>query len=90
MSIFAWIVVGAIAGYVATLILGDRTGFLLTVLLGVVGAIVGGYVAATVFHFGTVDGINVESIVIAVAGSLAVIATWNFLMARGGRRSHLL
>jgi uncharacterized membrane protein YeaQ/YmgE (transglycosylase-associated protein family) len=90
MGIFAWIVVGAIAGYVATLIVGDREGLILTIALGIGGGILGGYVAANVFHFGTMDGINIESIVIAIAGSLAVIATWNFLMARGGRRSHLL
>ena len=90
MGIFAWIVVGAIAGYVANLIAGGREGIVLTIILGIVGGIAGGYVAANVLHFGTVDGINVESIVIAVAGSLAVMATWNFLMARGGRRSHLL
>jgi uncharacterized membrane protein YeaQ/YmgE (transglycosylase-associated protein family) len=89
MSIFAWIVVGAIAGYVATLILGGNEGIIGTILLGIVGGLVGGYVALNVFHFGTMDGINLESCVVATAGALAVIATWHFLMSGRRSRAHL-
>jgi uncharacterized membrane protein YeaQ/YmgE (transglycosylase-associated protein family) len=85
MSIFAWIVVGAVAGYVATLILGGSEGVIGTILLGVVGGLVGGYVAFNVFHFGTMDGINLESCVVATVGALAVIVTWHALTS--GRRS---
>jgi uncharacterized membrane protein YeaQ/YmgE (transglycosylase-associated protein family) len=50
-----------------------------------VGGLVGGYVAFNVFHFGTMDGINLESCVVATAGALAVIVTWHALTS--GRRS---
>ena len=90
MGFIAWIVVGAIAGFLANMIMGSREGLLMMVVLGIVGGLVGGFIATSVLKIGSVNGINVESIVIAVAGSLAVMATWNFLMARGGRRSHLL
>lgn len=85
MGIFAWIVVGAIAGFIATLITGDREGILMTIILGIVGGLVGGYLATNVFHYGKVDGINFESTVIAIAGALVVIVTWNALTRRSGR-----
>jgi uncharacterized membrane protein YeaQ/YmgE (transglycosylase-associated protein family) len=89
MGIFAWIVVGAIAGYVATLILGENDGIIVTILLGIVGGLVGGYLATTVFKIGVVDGINLESIVIAIAGALIVIVTWHALVGRRTGRARL-
>ncbi len=73
MGLIAWIVVGAVAGFLANLVMGTREGVLLTVIRGIVGALVGGYMAATVLKIGTVDGINVESIVIATIGAIVVI-----------------
>ncbi len=82
MGIFAWIVVGAIAGFVATVLMGDRAGVIVTVILGILGGLLGGWVAVNLFHYGDVTGINLYSIVIAVAGALVVIATWHVLTAR--------
>jgi uncharacterized membrane protein YeaQ/YmgE (transglycosylase-associated protein family) len=65
MGIVAWIVVGAIAGFLANMVMGNRQGLLMMVVLGIVGGLVGGFVAASVLNLGTVDGINIESIVIA-------------------------
>ena len=73
MGFLAWIVVGAIAGYVASRIMRAREGLLMMIGLGIVGGLVGGYVAATLLKIGTVDGINPESIVIATLGAIAVI-----------------
>ena len=73
MGFIAWIVVGAIAGFLASKIMGSSEGLLMMIVLGIVGALVGGYVAATVLKMGTVDGINIESIVIATVGAVAVI-----------------
>jgi uncharacterized membrane protein YeaQ/YmgE (transglycosylase-associated protein family) len=81
MGFLAWIVVGAIAGFLANMIMGSREGLLMMIVLGIVGALVGGYVAATVLKVGTVNGINVESIVIATLGAIAVI----FLVGLGSR-----
>ncbi len=65
MGFIAWIVVGAIAGFLANQIMGSRQGLLMMVVLGIVGGLVGGFVAATVLKVGSVNGINIESIVIA-------------------------
>jgi uncharacterized membrane protein YeaQ/YmgE (transglycosylase-associated protein family) len=86
MTILAWLVVGAIAGFVASEIMGTREGLLMMVILGIAGAIVGGWLAADVLKIANVTGVNVTSIVVAVAGSLVVILLYNSLV---GRR-HLL
>jgi uncharacterized membrane protein YeaQ/YmgE (transglycosylase-associated protein family) len=84
MGWISWIVVGAIAGFIANQIMGSREGLLMMIILGIVGGLVGGWVAATVFKMGTVDGINVESIVIATLGAIGVIIV---ARALGGSRS---
>ena len=73
MGFVAWIVVGAIAGFLASKVMRAREGLLTMVVLGIVGGLVGGYVAATVLKMGTVNGINIESIVIATLGAIAVV-----------------
>lgn len=79
MEIISWIVLGAIAGFLANMVVGGREGVILTIILGIVGAIVGGYVAAAVFHKGDVTGVNIESIVIAVLGAILVLFVWRAL-----------
>jgi len=76
MGIISWIVLGAIAGFLANMIVGGREGLIGTIILGIVGAVVGGYIATTVFHKGDVSGVNVESIVIAVLGAILVLFVW--------------
>lgn len=73
MGFIAWIVVGAIAGFLANQLMGSREGLVMMVVLGIVGGLIGGFVAASVLKIGTVNGINVESIVIATLGAVAVI-----------------
>lgn len=73
MGIVAWIVVGAIAGFIANQVMGSREGLLMMVVLGIVGGLVGGFVATSVLKTGSVDGINLESIFIATLGAIAVI-----------------
>ena len=84
MGIIAWIVLGAIAGFVTNLIMGGKEGVIATIALGIVGAVVGGFVAGTVLKVADVTGINVESIVVAVIGGVAVVAVYRAVV---GRRS---
>jgi uncharacterized membrane protein YeaQ/YmgE (transglycosylase-associated protein family) len=73
MGIISWIVVGAIAGFLASQIMGSSEGLLRMIVLGIVGGLVGGFVATSVLKSGSVDGINIESIAIATIGAIAVI-----------------
>ena len=79
MGIISWIVLGAIAGFLANMIVGGREGLIGTIILGIVGAVVGGYIATTVLHKGDVSGVNIESIVIAVLGAILVLFVWRAL-----------
>ena len=79
MGIISWIILGAIAGFLANLVVGGGEGLIATIILGIVGAVVGGYIAATVFHKGDVTGVNVESIVIAVLGAILLLFVWRAL-----------
>jgi uncharacterized membrane protein YeaQ/YmgE (transglycosylase-associated protein family) len=79
MGIISWIVLGAIAGFLANMIVGGREGLVGMIILGIVGAVVGGYIAASVFHKGDVTGVNIESIVISVLGAILVLFVWRAL-----------
>jgi uncharacterized membrane protein YeaQ/YmgE (transglycosylase-associated protein family) len=84
MGIIAWIVLGAIAGWITNMIMGGGEGVIATILLGIVGAVVGGWLAGTVLKVADVTGINPESIVVSVIGAIIVVAVYRMLM---GRRS---
>jgi uncharacterized membrane protein YeaQ/YmgE (transglycosylase-associated protein family) len=89
MGIIAWIVVGAIAGFVASRIAGGHQGVIGTIVLGVVGGLVGGFAATEIFHRGSVNGVNLESILIAIAGAVVVLVVWHVLNARSPGRLRL-
>jgi uncharacterized membrane protein YeaQ/YmgE (transglycosylase-associated protein family) len=89
MGFIAWIVVGAIAGFLASKVMGTSEGLLMMIVLGVVGGLVGGWIAANVFKMGTVDGINIESIAIATLGAILVVFVAKFASGSRGRRSSL-
>ena len=82
MGIIAWIVLGAIAGFIANALMGSREGLLMTIILGIVGAVVGGWLAGTVLGVADVTGINIESIVVSVIGAVIVVAVFQALQRR--------
>lgn len=80
MSILYWIVFGLIAGSIANFIAPSSQGGIVgSIILGIIGAVVGGYLGRRYFATG-VTGFNVESFVVAVAGSLLVIFISRLLM----------
>ena len=54
MGILSWIVLGAIAGFLANMVVGGREGVIGTIILGIIGAVVGGYLAQAVLHKGEI------------------------------------
>ncbi|MFC3395485.1 GlsB/YeaQ/YmgE family stress response membrane protein [Brenneria rubrifaciens] len=81
MGILSWVIFGLVAGILAKWIMPgkDGGGIFVTIILGVVGAVVGGYVS-TFFGFGRVDGFNFGSFVVAVVGAIVVL--WIYRMIR--------
>lgn len=82
MGIIAWIVLGAIAGFITNLLMGGKEGVIATVILGIVGAVVGGWLMGTVLHVADVTGLNLESLVVAVIGAVIVVAVYRLITRR--------
>ena len=80
MGILAWIVMGLIVGVLAKLIMPgkDPGGFIVTILLGIVGAFVGGYIGSAL-GLGDVDGFNLGSILIATGGAILVLIIYRLV-----------
>jgi uncharacterized membrane protein YeaQ/YmgE (transglycosylase-associated protein family) len=82
MSIVGWILLGLIAGFIASKIVNKSgQGILLDIVLGIVGAIVGGYLFALVGAEG-VTGFNLYSMVVAVIGAVIVLVVYHALSGR--------
>jgi uncharacterized membrane protein YeaQ/YmgE (transglycosylase-associated protein family) len=85
MSIIAWIVLGAIAGYLAGLLVkGDEgLGVIGHIVLGIVGALVGGFLAGALFGADPIDGpLDISSIVVSTIGAVIAVVVWNALTGR--------
>jgi uncharacterized membrane protein YeaQ/YmgE (transglycosylase-associated protein family) len=72
VGILAWILLGLIAGWLASLIMGGNYGILGNILLGIVGALVGGFLSSVLLGL-DVSGFNVTSVLISVLGAIVVI-----------------
>jgi len=82
MSIIGWIILGLISGFIASKIV-NRTGegFFLDIALGIVGAIVGGFIFTAVGATG-VTGFNLYSMLVAVVGAIVVLVLYHALFNR--------
>src|SRR4029453_15555942 len=100
MSILAWIVVGIIAGWLAERITGRNHGLLTNLIVGIVGAFLGGFIFSSLLGFRYEEGFNLPSIVVATVGAVVLLAvtggfrqrqplrgSWH--LVRRSRRSHL-
>ena len=86
MSILAWIVLGLIAGFIGSKIVNKSgEGVVLDIVLGIVGAVVGGWLF-NAFGMSAVNGLNIYSLLVAVVGAIVVLLAYHALI---GRRSRL-
>ncbi len=85
MGILAWIIVGLIAGWLAGEVMrGSGFGLLGDIIIGIVGALLGGFLATALFHVAApLTGINITTIVIAFLGAVVLLAILRLL--RGAR-----
>jgi uncharacterized membrane protein YeaQ/YmgE (transglycosylase-associated protein family) len=77
MGCLSWIVLGLVAGALAKFIMPGRDpgGIIITILLGIVGAVVGGFLS-TLIGFGDISGFDIRSIAIAILGAIVVLAVY--------------
>ena len=90
MNIIAWLVLGAIAGYLAGfLVRGDEgLGVIGHIVLGIVGALVGGFLAGALFNTDPIDGaLDISSIVTATIGAVVVVLVVGAVTSRTSRTS---
>ncbi len=82
MGVISWIVLGLIAGFIGSKIVDKQgKGFWLNIVLGIVGALVGGFLF-DLFGASGVTGFNLYSMIVAIVGSIVVLLIYNALMGR--------
>ena len=83
MGIFSWIVLGLIVGVVAKLVMPgkDPGGFFVTILIGIAGAFVGGYIG-NFLGFGSVSGFDFRSLLLAVGGAVLLLIGYRAMKQR--------
>lgn len=83
MGILSWIVLGLVAGALAKLIMpgDDPGGIIVTILIGIAGAIVGGFIA-TQFGWGEVTSFDLRSLLIAIGGSMLLLIGYRMIKKR--------
>ena len=77
MSIIGWIILGALAGWIASMITGRNAqmGWLANIIAGIVGALIGGFLFSA-FGGAPVTGFNIYSLIVAIIGAVVVILIW--------------
>jgi len=80
MAILVWIILGIVAGFIASRIVNKRgEGLFMNLLLGIVGGIVGGWIMEHFFHRAGVHGLDLYSLAVAVGGSVLVLIVFHAL-----------
>ncbi|MFF9005253.1 GlsB/YeaQ/YmgE family stress response membrane protein [Streptomyces goshikiensis] len=88
MGIIAWIVIGLLAGIIAKALLPGRDpgGFIITILIGIAGALLGGWLGKVLFGVDSIDGFfEVSTWVAAIVGSMILLLAYR-MVSGGGRR----
>ena len=90
MNFISWVVVGLIAGFLASKVMRDGGyGLIGDIVVGIIGGLIGGYLATNLFHIKqAVTGINVETILVALCGAIVLLVGLRLL--GGSRRGSIL
>ena len=89
MSIIAWIVLGLAAGLIANMLIPGRRqqGLILTCLIGIGGALLGGWLATKLFHIHSVQGFfNVSTWLTAIAGAAILLLAYHLISGKSSSR----
>jgi uncharacterized membrane protein YeaQ/YmgE (transglycosylase-associated protein family) len=90
MGIIAWIILGLVAGLLANVLVPGRRseGLILTCVIGIVGALLGGWVATKLFHVHSLHGFfNLSTWITAIVGAAVLLLIYHLITGRSSRRS---
>jgi uncharacterized membrane protein YeaQ/YmgE (transglycosylase-associated protein family) len=90
MGIIAWIVLGLVAGLIANMLIPGRRsqGLILTCVIGIVGALLGGWLATKLFHIHSLQGFfNLSTWLTAIAGAAILLLAYHLFTQQSGRSS---
>jgi uncharacterized membrane protein YeaQ/YmgE (transglycosylase-associated protein family) len=85
MGILSWIVIGGLAGLAARLVTKRRLGLIVTVIVGIIGAVVGGWVLTAITNGPGLTGFTIRSFLIAFAGAVVLLFVYGLITGRGSR-----
>ena len=91
MGIIAWVVLGAIAGIIAEKLTGSRTGLVMATIVGIIGALLGGFLAKALFHVKTLNTFfSVSTWLTAIIGAVVLITLMHLVTGKRSRNGHLV
>ncbi len=83
MSIIAWLILGLVSGFIASKIINKSgEGLIMDIVLGVVGAFVGGWISTRLFHGPAVTGLNLTSFLVSIVGAIIVLVVYHMVVRR--------
>ena len=85
MGILSWIVIGGLAGLAARLVTKRRLGLIVTVIVGIIGAVVGGWVLTAITNGPGLTGFTIRSFLIAFAGAVVLLFVYGLITGRRRR-----
>jgi uncharacterized membrane protein YeaQ/YmgE (transglycosylase-associated protein family) len=84
MGLISWLILGLVAGFIASKLVNKTgSGLIMDICLGVVGAIVGGYLYGLISHTNVMNKLDITSFVVATVGAVIVMLAYHFLFRRG-------
>jgi uncharacterized membrane protein YeaQ/YmgE (transglycosylase-associated protein family) len=81
MDIIAWLIIGALAGWIASLITGRGEGLLLDIVVGIIGAFVGGFLYSALTGVNFTAGFNLTTLLVAIVGAVILLVIWGAVRA---------
>ncbi len=83
MGILAWLVLGLISGFIASKLINKTgEGLVMDIILGIVGAVVGGFIANRVFGIAGITGFDIRSFIVAILGAVLVLIVYHMVVRR--------
>lgn len=82
MGWLAWIIVGGVAGWLASMVMHTRLGLVMDIVVGIIGAFVGGFILSA-FGASGVTGFSIWSVVVAFIGAVVLLGLLRFVSGRG-------